>query len=66
MATKLNKESEYNKLAFKYYGKSIEQLSPYQLDKVISWVTSTNPDTQGKLSGNKYSGKTYGKIKKIF
>ena len=59
-------EQEARRLANKYYGKSLEQLSPYQLDKVIGWATNTNPDKQGKIKGRKYSGKTYGKIKQIF
>ena len=66
MANNLNNISEYNKLAQKYYGRTVEQLSPQQLDKVIGWATNTNPNKQGKVSGRKYSGKTYGKLNKIF
>ena len=64
--TTLKNKSEYNRLANKYYGKSIEELSAYQLDKVIGWATNTNPEKQGKTKGRKYSGKTYGKLNKIF
>tara|TARA_R100001460_G_scaffold38649_2_gene73192 strand:+ start:8968 stop:9168 length:201 start_codon:yes stop_codon:yes gene_type:complete len=66
MANKLDNKYEFNRLANKYYGKSVEDLTPTQLDKVIGWATNTNPDKQGKISGRKYSGKTYGKLKKIF
>ena len=62
----LKSNYEYNRLAKKYYGKSIEDLTPYQLDKVINWATNTNPDKHGKISGRKYSGKTYNKLKAIF
>ena len=66
MANKLDNKYEYNRLANKYYGRSVEDLTPAQLDKVIGWATNTNPDKQGKISGRKYSGKTYGKLNKIF
>ena len=64
MAYNLN--TEYNRLAQKYYGTTVDKLSPYQLDKVINWATNTNPEKHGKISGRKYSGKTYGKLKQIF
>lgn len=62
----INLNDEFARLAKKYYGTSVDKLSPYQLDKVINWATNTNPEKHGKISGRKYSGKTYGKLKKIF
>ena len=63
---KLNTKFEFNRLANKYYGTSVEGLTPAQLDKVINWATNTNPDKQGKVKGRKYSGKTYNKLKTIY
>lgn len=58
---------QYKTLALKYYGTSdLAQLTPRQLDNITNWVTNTNPNTQAKTKGNKYSGNTYGKLKKIF
>jgi hypothetical protein len=59
--------NQYKTLALKYYGTSdLAQLTPRQLDNITNWATNTNPNTHGKPKGNKYSGNTYGKLKKIF
>lgn len=63
------------RLANKYYGnkdlifrsqEDLKRLTPYQLNKITNWVTNTDPTTLARISGNKYTGATYGKIKKIF
>ena len=53
---------KFNKLALKYYGTSnVEELEPYQIDKLITWVTGTNPDqgknTPGRTAGRYLKGK---------
>ena len=65
---KLNRlNQEIYQLAKKYYNTTdLTVLTPYQLNKITNWATNTNPDTKAKISGNKYSGKTYNQIKKIF
>lgn len=61
--------------ANKYYGgddlvfqteQDLKRLTPHQLNKITNWVTNTDPNTKARISGNKYSGATYGKLKKIF
>jgi len=53
-------------LAKLMYGTSdLKQLTPTQLDRLTNKTTNTNPNN-GKIKGRKYSGKTYGKLKKIF
>jgi len=64
---KYNLNQEIYRLAQKYYGTTnLNSLTSFQLDKITNWATNTNPNTHAKISGNKYSGKTYNKIKKIF
>lgn len=63
--TKLN--TQILTLAQKYYGtRDLSQLTSRQLDNLTNWATNTNPNTYKKQKGNKYSGKTYGKLKAIF
>jgi hypothetical protein len=51
------------KLAQKYYGTTdLTTLSPYQLDKVVTWVTGMNPNT-GKNKDRK-AGRTLGRYGK--
>jgi len=48
------------------YGTSdLSKLTPTQLDRLTNKTTNTDPN-KGKIKGRKYSGKTYGKLKKIF
>ena len=52
------------KLSLKYYGiKDLKALQPYQLDKVITWVTGRNPDAgknqQRKAQKALHKGKWY-------
>ncbi len=64
---KINLNTEITRLAVKYYKTAdLATLSPRQLDNLTNWATNTNPNTTARISGNKYSGKTYGKLKKIF
>jgi hypothetical protein len=49
------------------YGTSdLSKLTPRQIDNLTNKVTNTDPTNSGKIKGRKYSGKTYGKLKKIF
>lgn len=60
-------DMEIKRLALKYYGTDdLKRLTPHQLNKLTNWATNTNPETKAKVKGNKYSGKTYGKLKKLF
>ena len=61
----LNTKLEY--LAHKYYGKTLSNLTSFQLDKVVTWATGTNPEkgknqarkAQNAITQNrKYRGKT--------
>jgi hypothetical protein len=59
--------TQITNLALRYYGtEDLSKLLPYQLDKLTNWATNTNPNTQAKQKGNKYSGNTYSKLKKIY
>lgn len=61
----LNKQILY--LANKYYKTTnLGTLSARQLDKLTNWATNTNPETQARQRGRKYSGNTYKKLGKIF
>ena len=61
----LNKQILY--LAKRYYGTTnLASLKSYQLDKITNWATNTNPETQARQRGRKYSGNTYKKLGKIF
>lgn len=66
----MNLTNEILRLARKYYGikteAELKTLSSTQLNKITNWATNTDPDSKAKISGRKYSGKTYGKLKKIF
>lgn len=54
-------------LAQKHFGTSdLGKLSSRQLEQLTYWVTNVDPETYAKQRGRKYSGNTYGKIKKIF
>tara|TARA_S200002703_G_scaffold104590_2_gene90754 strand:- start:180 stop:383 length:204 start_codon:yes stop_codon:yes gene_type:complete len=54
-------------LAKRYYGtNNLASLKPYQLDKITNWATNTDPETQARQTGRKYSGNTYKKLGKIF
>jgi hypothetical protein len=54
-------------LSMKYYNTTdLKKLSPYQLNKLTNWATNTNPEFLAKIKGNKYTGRTYKKIKAIF
>lgn len=75
MANLKNLNSELLRLAKEYYAKDdltinslddLRKLSPFQLNKLTNWATNTNPNTNARLKGNKYSGKTYSKLKKIY
>jgi hypothetical protein len=66
---------EILRLAKKYYAKDevlietiddLRKLSYRQLNNITNWATNTDPNSQARIKGNKYSGNTYGKIKKIF
>lgn len=64
---KINLTREISRLAKKYYQtEDLSILSSRQLNNLTNWATNTNPDTNARIKGRKYSGKTYGKIKKIF
>ena len=64
---KINLNREISRLAKKYYHtEDLSILSSRQLNNLTNWATNTNPDTNAHIKGRKYSGKTYGKIKKIF
>lgn len=53
-------EKHAKQLAKKYYGTDdLSMLAPYQLDKVITWVTKRNPDA-GKNKDRK-AGRTAGR-----
>ncbi len=61
----INKQITY--LAKRYYGTTnLGTLSTRQLDKLTNWATNTNPETQARQRGRKYSGNTYKKLGKIF
>ena len=75
MAKLKNLNSELLRLAKEYYAKDdltinslddLKKLSSWQLNKLTNWATNTNPNTQAKIRGNKYSGKTYSKLKRIY
>lgn len=54
-------------LSQKYYGtRDLSSLSAHQLDKLTNWATNSNPNKEAHIKGNKFSGKTYGKLKNIF
>lgn len=47
-------QNKAKKLAQKYYGTTdLKALAPYQLDKVITWVTGMSPEA-GKSKSRKY------------
>jgi len=67
--------NELLRLAKKYFARNdltidtiadLKKLSPQQLNRLTNWATNTNPDIKARIQGNKYSGKTYGKLKQIF
>ena len=69
----LNKDILY--LAQRYYQRDdlrieslddLRKLSPRQLDNLTNWATNTDPQSQARVKGRKYTGRTYGKLKKIF
>ena len=61
----LNKQIQY--LAKRYYGTdNLASLKSYQLNKLTNWATNTDPETQARQKGRKYSGNTYKKLGKIF
>jgi hypothetical protein len=75
MAKLKNLNSELLRLAKEYYARDdltinslddLKKLSSFQLNKLTNWATNTNPNTQARLKGNKYSGNTYNKLKKIY
>ena len=64
---RLNLQKQILYLANKYYKtKNLGTLSARQLDKITNWATNTNPETQARQKGRKYSGNTYKKLGKIF
>jgi len=56
----------YNLAKLMYKTSDLSKLTPAQIDRLTNKVTNTDPTKQGKIKGRKYSGKTYGKLKKIF
>lgn len=58
--------SFYNLAKLMYNTSDLNKLTPAQLDRLTNKVTNTDPTKLGKVKGRKYSGKTYGKLKKIF
>lgn len=73
--TKLNLSNEILRLAKKYYhhgscsivtAADLNKLSPRQLNNITNWATNTDPETNAKISGRKYTGKTYNQLKKIY
>jgi len=44
----------------------LAKLSPRQLNNLTNWATNTDPESQARIKGRKYTGRTYGKLKKIF
>jgi len=64
---KLNLDKKILYLAKRYYNTTdLSTLKPFQIDKIINWATNTNPETQARQKGRKYSGNTYKKLGKIF
>ena len=50
-------------LAKKYYGTTnLSQLKPYQIDKIITWITGTQP-TKG-AAADRRAGRTQGRYAK--
>jgi hypothetical protein len=56
----------YNLAKVMYGTSDLSKLTPRQIDNLTNKVTNTDPTNSGKIKGRKYSGKTYGKLKKIF
>jgi hypothetical protein len=64
---KINWQKQAQYFSQKYYGtQDLTTLKPHQLDKITNWITNTNPNTQAKQRGRKYSGNTYKKLKGIY
>jgi hypothetical protein len=64
---KLNLQKQILYLAKRYYKTTdLGTLSAHQLDKITNWATNTNPETQARQKGRKYSGNTYKKLQRIF
>lgn len=56
----------YNLAKVMYGTTDLRKLTPAQIDRLTNKVTNTDPTTMGKIKGRKYSGNTYGKLKRIF
>ena len=56
----------YSMAKFMYGTSDLSKLTPAQIDRLTNKVTNTDPNTQAKTKGRKYSGNTYNKLKKIF
>lgn len=64
---KLDLQKQILYLAKRYYRTTdLSTLAPYKLNKLTNWATNTNPETQARQKGRKYSGNTYKKLGKIF
>jgi len=64
---KLNLQKQILYLAKRYYKTTdLGTLKPFQIDKLTNWATNTNPETQARQRGRKYSGNTYKKLQRIF
>jgi hypothetical protein len=64
---KLNLDKKILYLAKRYYNTTdLSTLKSFQIDKITNWATNTNPETQARQKGRKYSGNTYKKLGKIF